>query len=583
MSSPSTYNFKPLGPEQIEKLREELYAKKNGLDTATIDRILALPPDQLIDALRGLVIAFGPLSAFSVVDYPYSSIILRDGGLAQPDPIVDEGDVYLEGSLDVITTYNKFIEDRVSKFNIQTIRSLAGLREEAASEHDLTPLRERSTEAKQRRDLHEKQIELLRNSLDSADETHLQKLEEFSTIFFNEVLFLSFYNTYFDKYCRRFPGETLGMGIWDEHDYVLEHVQRWRRLVNVKSPRAQEIIDGAREHVNQLVMSITHQCQVQLATVFHESQTCNTTRTDHHVAVRDEAIGIIKEIDWLWEEVIPVAHMTVSAQFLKPVIQRYRTWDASQKFREAIIVTYASGILRFMNQRLSAVAERTQILVYHHQALYNASWFRQIKKTSNPQDAIPRKMPRTMAHGTQPDHYHTASESLQALMQIYGVVPINVEDPFPKPSPSLLDEYVQNRAQKGDIFIQDLHKLFEGAVKAGLTERELGGELLLESLLADSSANMTQPGSIYQDTELDKSIEMLRAQAQQVQNIFRTLNLDGPAQAPEFVAHAYRQTSDRLAAKVGERCFRGGENPSPTCMVCIRCLKFEEFVRKWGC
>jgi hypothetical protein len=177
----------------------------------------------------------------------------------------------------------------------------------------------------------------------------------------------------------------------------------------------------------------------------------------------------------------------------------------------------------------------------------------------------------------------TTLEHLQLVMDYFAVVPIRVGNPYPKPTSSVLDEYVQNRAQKGDTLLQDLHKLFEAATKSGLADTELGGDLLLESLLADSSASPVQPGSVYRDSQLEGSIELLRGQSSSIQEMFKDLNLDGPAKAPDFVAHAYRQTVDRLAAKVGVGCFRGGENPSPTCWVCIRCLKFEEFVRRWGC
>lgn len=158
-----------------------------------------------------------------------------------------------------------------------------------------------------------------------------------------------------DVFDRSGPGSR--GALWDEHDSALEHIQRWRHLVTVNSDGGEAIIEQARQHVNQLshslttslehttntdarlVYSITRRCQVQLATVFHKSLIDDAAELDQQT-VQDEAADIIKEIDWLWEEVIPVAHMSVSAQFLRPVLTQFDNWKESKTFREAIVTTY---------------------------------------------------------------------------------------------------------------------------------------------------------------------------------------------------------------------------------------------------
>ncbi|KAI1433378.1 hypothetical protein GGR50DRAFT_688307 [Xylaria sp. CBS 124048] len=573
MSNRPTGDPKVWSPDEINKIREELYSKAaaNGLEKGAIDEILALPPTRLMGALRGLVNALGPLSTFSVADHP-----------SQPDSILHDGDALLEDALTALNEYNKLIEDKLAKFSIQTARSLAVLEESATSEQTLNALGERTVDVKQQKLHHAQQIDMLRRSLKSYDEGQLQKLEEHHALYSSDAPFLNLHGTSFDR-GHQSGSEPLGTGIWSEHDSALEHIQRWRRMVDIKSPGGQQTLDGAQEHVNQLVMSITHQCQVQLATIFHENQAGDIGNSAHHKAVRDEAAGIIKEIDWLWEEVIPVAHMTVSAQFLKPVEKRFQNWETSKNFREATVTRYAYGVLRFMNDRLSAVAERTQMLVHHHQTFHNAAWVRQSKEASSSENMAPRETSRAPAQGNQLERQsRTASERLNAFMQIYGAAPVNSDQPFANPTPSLLDEHVKSRAEKGDTLLKDLHKSFEAATKAGLTEREISGDLLLESLLTDSSASPAQPGSIYKDAQLENSIEMLLGQTTQIQEMFKSLKLDGPAQAPDYVEHAYRQTSDRLAGKGDERGPKGVENPSPSCSDKIRGPKFDEFVRKWG-
>ncbi|KAI1154263.1 hypothetical protein F4825DRAFT_199094 [Nemania diffusa] len=590
MSEHDSQELQPFTSEDIENLRAELRplnlkGTPNTLDEDSIEKLLLLPPSLLSEAVRRLVVAFGPLSSFPVPEHPFSTTIPRDKTRPKiPNPIIDDGASFLEGALTALTSYNTLLEEKVAKFSVQSTRSLAALRESSTSDYDVVALDKRTAAVKLRNSLHAQQIASLRNSIDSHEKKRFQKLEEYSKDFQKEVLSLNCFDTFFTQTSKLVP-ETASSSkdVWDEYDYVLQHIERWRGLVTVDLPESEATINHARRHVNQLVYLITHNCHVQLATVFHESLADNIGVTDHQKVVQDEAADIIKEIDWLWEEVIPVAHMSVSAQFLRPALQQFKKWEDSKYFREAVVSTYASGVLKFMNDRLSAVAERTQVLVYHHQALHNVARVRQLEEASNPADMTSGRIPQTLAQSTQLKRESTAvSENLRVFMQIYGGVSIDTNDPFPNPTPSRLEVHVKSRAHKGDILLQDLHKLFETATKSGLTDRELGGELLLDSLLADSAASPNQLGSVYKDAQLEGSIAMLREQASQIQEIFKDLKLEGPTSAPDYVAHAYRQIDGRLAAKAGDGCFRGGENPKPTCNACIRCLKFEDFVRKWG-
>ncbi|KAI0118741.1 hypothetical protein GGR51DRAFT_497472 [Nemania sp. FL0031] len=576
----SEQELKPFTPEEIEKLRDELRSLnlKGAPDTLSedsIDKLLLLPPSLFSEAVRDLVLAFGPFPSFPTVEHLSSTTTAHDKSKAKrPNPIIDDGSSFMEGALTALTDYNKLLEEKIAKFNTQSVRSLAAFKESSASDHDVTVLDEKIAELKRRKSLHKKQIATLKDSLDSYDKKRYIN-GEYSETFWKEVLFLNCFNTFLGRGHESASGTVPPAGFWDEYDHALQHIERWGSLIDAGSPESEATINEARQHVNQLVYLITHQCQVNLATIFHESLSDNTINLDRQKPVHDEAADIIKEIDWLWEEVIPVAHMSVSAQFLRPVLSHFKTWDDSKNFREAIVTTYASGVLRFMNDRLSAVAERTQVLVYHHQALRNVALVRQLNGTSEPVDTIPGRTPHTLAQKTQLSRESkAASESLRGFMQIYGAVPLHANDSYPEPAPSLLDEYVQNRARKGDALLQDLHKHFEAATKSSLADKELGLEQLLDSLLADSAATPAQLGSVYKDTELEGSIAMLQDQANQIQEMFANLKADGPEPAPDYVDYAYRQMVDRLPGKAGDGRLRGGENLNS---------KLEDFIRKWSC
>lgn len=237
-----------------------------------------------------------------------------------------------------------------------------------------------------------------------------------------------------------------------------------------------------------------------------------------------------------------------------------------------------------MNDRLSVVTERTRTLVYHHQALDQIDAVRRSTEPSGPIDTAAERRPHTPPRKLQPRREQSAAaENLRAFMQIYGAVPIHADGPTPKPTPALLDEYVQARAHKGDTLLQDLHKVFESIIKSTLADKEQSAEALQESLLADSAADHTQSGSVYKDAELEGSIAVLQAQTNQIRQIFKDLKLEGPESAPDYVDYAARQIVDRQAVNVSGKSSKGAESSDPVSADGIRCAKFDEFVQKWGC
>lgn len=569
--------------DEIRRFREELHSLRandpsNYPDNETIEKIVHLPPSLFYEAVRDLMLVFGPLASFPAREYPFLTTTPNGKPKSKRlNPIVDDGASLLDDSLAALTGYNEFLEEKVAKLRIQSDRSLAALRESSASDHDTTRLDETITATKLRRSALEKEIAALRESLDSRARERSHMFDELDTSL-NDALSLNFS----DMGDRSGPETGLRGALWDEHDSALQHIQRWRHLVTVDSDGGEAIIEQARQHVNQLVYSITRRCQVQLATVFHRSLVDDAAEPDQQV-VQDEAADIIKEIDWLWEEVIPVAHMSVSAQFLRPVLTQFDNWKESKTFREAIVTTYASGVLKFMNDRLSAVAERTRTLVYHHQALDQIDGVRRSTEPTGPVDTTTDRTPHTPPRKLQPRREQSAAaENLRAFMQIYGAVPLHADGPTPKPTPSLLDEYVQARAHKGDTLLRDLHKVFESITKSTLADKEQSEEALQESLLADSAANPAQSGSVYKDAELEGSIAVLQAQTNQIRQMFKDLKFEGPESAPDYVDYAARQIANQRAANVSGKPSRGAESSDPASADGIRCAKFNEFVRKWG-
>lgn len=60
----------------------------------------------------------------------------------------------------------------------------------------------------------------------------------------------------------------------------------------------------------------------------------------HAKATQEERRAITEEIESLWEEVVPVAHMAVENQFLKPFLRTVQFNQRDAKQRNATISAY---------------------------------------------------------------------------------------------------------------------------------------------------------------------------------------------------------------------------------------------------
>ncbi|KAJ3564738.1 hypothetical protein NPX13_g7741 [Xylaria arbuscula] len=550
MSARVTGERKPPSLEEIDRLRDELRSLSlkgvSDLDEDTIEEILALPPTLFLEALQHLRVSFGPLSALPSPQHSNGAVTSGDPQPSRrPNPVLDDGASSLDDALVALDGYNRLLEEKIAKFNVQSTRSFTTSKETPESDHDIRAINEMINEIRLRKLHHMQEIEAIEQTLDSYDKIHSPAKEEYTTAFWREILFLNSHESFSDKH--NVPPST-DASVWNEYDYVLQHIQRWGDLVDIDSSNVGEAtINRAAQLVNGLVYVITRRCQAQLATVFHENLTHSTSHSGHQKAAFGEAADIIRDIDELWEEVAPVADMSISAQFLRPIFTLYNDWESSKNSRTDIVTTYASGVLKFMNDRLSVVAERAKALVHHQRALHDVALLRQRAEISG---AALEYAPQTKAQKLPlVSKNATAAEDIRAIMQLYGVVPVHADDPYSIPTPSMLDE----SSKKG--------------AKSTLTDRELGGELLLESLLADSAAHPMKAGSVYKDTQLEGSIEMLRDQIEQIENMFNDMHIGVPESAPDYVARAYRQISNQLKGKGSLK---------------TDCSKLEEFTQKWS-
>ncbi|KAI1491020.1 hypothetical protein F5X96DRAFT_678672 [Biscogniauxia mediterranea] len=394
-----------------------------------------------------------------------------------------------------------------------------------------------------------------------------------------------FYANYysFDKVHRLFKVNATS------YDHILSKLQALGWELNYDDSVRDAILYNARRGASQIILNLAHNCHTQLNIVFQEAAATYAINApnvaEYGRVVNQEREAIASEIQSLWDEVVPVAHMAVERQYLKPILDSVEMANETREVRNAAICAYASAVLRYMNKRLMVLAERIQTLVYHHQALFNAFYYVEARAHGEDPKAYPKTQSHTVKIATS-DGEDNANlvDLVRHYMHVYGSIPIEVDyDPLESPIKTLskIDEYVQSRAEKGLQIAQDMHKFFETAVKAGLVDTELGGQIILDCMLMDSATGLYDD-SIFTDQQLEESVAATRAQVHLIRKIFNDLQLTEAETAPDFALDAYRKIAECLAVKNGHGCFKPDSRAAVTCPKCIRCLHFQNFIRRWG-
>ncbi|RYP52116.1 hypothetical protein DL768_002666 [Monosporascus sp. mg162] len=334
---------------------------------------------------------------------------------------------------------------------------------------------------------------------------------------------------------------------------------------------------------NKALLSDARCCASELSHIINSSDALQLTRSQG--PIEEERRAIIQEIQSLWDEVVPVAHMAVEKEFLNPLLKVVEIDSDTNGLRTATISGYTSGVLRFMNQHLKTLADRIYVLIQHHKALFEAyqyAWFR--SKGQSVLDLPKSKADTPYLTSHDASARSTFTDVLRDYLTEFGSAPIdvNVDNPVRTPNESAitkLQEFVVSREGKLSTMHEQMQELFEAAAKANLGNVEIGRAILSRRILADTILGPSVPHAVYKDVEAEEAIRLMENEIEVVREVFDELNYSGAAKAPDFVLQAYVKAQKRLAAKNSEGTFNHWEITSnPTCRACLR---FAGFVARW--
>ncbi|KAI1370140.1 hypothetical protein F4677DRAFT_458092 [Hypoxylon crocopeplum] len=479
-----------------------------------------------------------------------------------------------------IIQYNDVLEKLLVKYKDYVHRSIFNMRPSSEATDEISMTEQKIAALSLKKDLLKKQIHVLQGKIGNRMEraegltrtapTGVKVADESSSSVSESTALKEVFETTFQSY-----------------DHILGKLNALHYEVGHDTFEGDAILHAARRHASQIVLSMATKCRASLDRVFLEASfTYNNSAShvsDYGRAINDERSAVYAEIQSLWDEMVPLAHMVVEKEFLKPITQKVEMRFERQGNRDATVSVYTTAMLRFMNERLRLLADRIQMLVYHHQTLFNA--FTHVNSEGKSEPTKGSEIGDTHSiKNTVNDRFkeNTLLRTIQRQMELYGSIQIDVEkQPQPTHTSTFrmhvtkLDRYVASRQRKGDDLARSVHGFFETLVKTDLTDAELGSQLLLDSVIAGSAAGSKTGGNVYEDQQVEDSVASLKSQAGQVQTNFGKLRegAGGPSLPHDFVTYAHNKTAKRLSRREGDSWQKPDEQE--------RCPKFTAIVSKW--
>ncbi|KAI1469248.1 uncharacterized protein F4812DRAFT_323535 [Daldinia caldariorum] len=480
----------------------------------------------------------------------------------------------IKAALHDVHQYNNVLEKLLVKYKDYVHRSIANLQRPLESSDEASIVKQKILILSRRKDLLKSKIHSLENKinhhtdqLEGTNQTETSSSETDNNERLNSVA----------------PKQVFGSTI-ASYDHILSRLNALHGELGNDAVDDDEILRIAKRHANQIVLSLATKCRASLDSVFLETASTSSKRVsfppENAQAVKDERDDVYAEIQSLWEEMVPLAHMVVEKEYLKSILGKIETRSERQNIRDATVSRYTYAMLNFMNDRLSVLADRTKMLAYHHQSLLDTLTYINNATRPDPAKDLSRNPPSDQNKGSTKMKDRTLLDIIRRQMELYGSVPIEVDKTNALTTYMQirkLDQYVTARQKKGHDLSRNIHEFFEKVAKAELTDAELGSQLLLDSIIADSAASSQRGGHVYEDQQVEDSVATLKSQAEEIKTVFRELRVDeptSPMSAPDFVTYAHNQAAKQFSIK---------ENGSiPLSGAQEQCPRFIDLVRNWG-
>ncbi|KAI1781334.1 hypothetical protein F4818DRAFT_436528 [Hypoxylon cercidicola] len=539
--------------------------------------------------LVALMESNGPLSLLSEDEMKYINALDPAGRRQQPTQTYDQASLFSQATpmlgqkiidhnltreaVHDLHQYNNVLEKLLVKYKDFARRSLTTMQQSTDLKDEPSPIEQKLNALSLKKNTLRDEMRALENKIRSR----VNQLEGITQP--DEVVKAD--DELYDKNIKSTVERDVFETTFPSYDHILEKLNALQGELVYDAVEDDAMLRTARRHANQIVLSLATRCRASLDIVFleasysyrkHEQREKYTP--DHTRALNEEHSAVYSEIQSLWDEMVPLAHMVVEKDYLKPILNKVETYSERQSARDATVAVYTSSMLRFMNDRLRVLLDRISSLVCHLRILSNAlTHMNSNRPQSKPVGMLGVAKPLSGSDKEKKTKDQTLLKTIQRQMELYGPIPIDPEDDnhTTRMQAGKIDRYLMSRQKKGDDLARNTHEHFERIIRAELTDTELGSQLLLDAVVADSVAGCQSNGHVYEDQQVEDSVATVKSQAEEIRAIIGELLEDGvgsPSSASDLVSYAYNKAANQLTNKdLGDQ---------------ERCTKLATLIHKWG-
>ncbi|KAK8065581.1 hypothetical protein PG997_012328 [Apiospora hydei] len=373
------------------------------------------------------------------------------------------------------------------------------------------------------------------------------------------------------------------------YDTLLKKLQALGWELDPGSKGNSEIMEAARYYASEEVYVHVRNCRVSLNTAFREAaQTYNSSAPvvhEYNQAVEAEMIAILEEIQSLWEEVVPVAHMAAEKQLLGPILRRFDLNAERRSLQQDVICDYICACLDFMNERLQILARRLGVAVYHHQSLVMT--YNYARKFVLKNSVAQRSTEANSSKPLRSDGAESKSSPLEVLtrkLQSLGLPRIPLNNPIKAPAAQVtkLNEFVNQRAAKGDETLLRVHKMYEETVRRTLDDVSLASRMAQDAIVAESLIDWRTRGAALQDAQTEESIAALQKESEEIESLLAKLELPGTGNIAKMLRPALLRALKHLESGDDCRCDIAFSRAFTPCTKCVQSSNAVKLIQQWG-
>ncbi|OTA60705.1 hypothetical protein K449DRAFT_74781 [Hypoxylon sp. EC38] len=235
-----------------------------------------------------------------------------------------------------IIQYNNILEKLLVKYRDYVRRSVATIQQSPETETRTSAVEQKISELSLRKKMLKNEICLLEDKVNR----HRNQLEGVAQAKPNEN---KARGSVYDKNPQIIALEQVLEVTLPSYDYIFTKLNALHNELG-HDAIDDSVLNIARRHASQIVLSLATKCRASLDTVFLDASLAYSKRAPYASSntrsTSEEREAVYAEIQSLWDEMVPLAHMVVEKEFLNPILKLIETYSEREGGRDAVVYVY---------------------------------------------------------------------------------------------------------------------------------------------------------------------------------------------------------------------------------------------------